>query len=215
MSALRIFLADDHPIVLAGIRALIEAEPGLVVVGEAADGLTALEGAIQTAPDVLVLDMSMPGMNGADMAEQLGRACPACRSVALTVHEEGAYVRRMLEVGVAGYVLKRSAATELVRAIRTVAAGGVHLDPAIAGEASGRVTTTATPVDPVATAELSARETAVLRLTATGHANKEIARMLGISVKTVETHKARDMEKLGLHSRVALVRAAISRGWLT
>jgi DNA-binding NarL/FixJ family response regulator len=211
----RVFLADDHPVVLAGIRALVEAEPGLRVVGEAADGNAALAGAIALRPHVLVLDISMPGLNGAQLAERLATACPDCRSLALTVHEEGAYIRRMLEVGVAGYVLKRSAATELVRAIHLVAEGGVHLDPLIAGEAIGRERPGAqADQDPAASGKLSGRETEVLRLTAAGHGNKEIARLLDISVKTVETHKARGMEKLGLRSRVALVQLALARGWL-
>jgi DNA-binding NarL/FixJ family response regulator len=218
VTPLRIFLADDHPVVLAGMRSLVEAEPDLRVVGEAGDTEATLAGAAAVRPDVLVLDLSMPGGGGVQVASRLG---PASRCVVLTQHEEGAYVRRLLELGVAGYVLKRSAATELVRAIRVAAAGGIHVDPAIAAEAFGRPAPVGGPTGAAAGAPraaegpaLSQREQAVLRLVAAGHANKEIAHQLGISTKTVETHRARGMEKLGLASRVGLVRYALAQGWL-
>jgi DNA-binding NarL/FixJ family response regulator len=212
VSRLRILLADDHPVVLAGIRALVEAEPDMQVVAAATDGRAALGLAELHRPDVAVLDMSMPGANGAELAERIGRTCEHCRIVMLTVHEDRAYVRRLLEVGVAGYVLKRSAPAELVRAIRAVAVGGMHLDPAVAAQAVGRAQPR--PAAPEAAAEPTEREAAVLRLTAAGHGNKAIALTLGIAVKTVEAHKANGMDKLGFRSRVELVRYAASRGWL-
>ncbi|MFC7477295.1 response regulator [Dankookia sp. GCM10030260] len=212
MNRLRILLADDHPVVLAGIRALVEAEPDMEVIATAADGTAAFDLADRLRPDVAVLDMSMPGPNGAEVAERIARYCAQCRVVMLTVHEDRAYVRRLLEVGVAGYVLKRSAPAELVRAIRAVAAGGLHLDPAVAALAICR--DPPRPAAPEAAAEPTEREAEVLRLTAAGHGNKAIAQALGIAVKTVEAHKANGMGKLGFRSRVELVRYAASRGWL-
>ncbi len=216
MTALRILLADDHPLLLAGLRALVEAEPDILVVAEAADGHAGVAEARRTQPDIAVLDISMPGLNGADAAAEVLAGCPNCRIIVLTVHEERSYVQRLLQIGVHGYVLKRSAARELVRAIRAVAAGGIYLDPAIAGEAIGRPKAGATGPAPAAdlAAELSDREEHVLRLTASGHSNKAMANQLGISVRTVETHKAHGMEKLRLRSRVELLRYAMETGWL-
>ena len=135
---LRVYLADDHPLVLDGIKALILADAGVELVGEARDGVTALRQATELMPDVAVLDLSMPGVNGIEVARQLLAACPQCRVLILTVHEDGAYLRQLLDLGVAGYVLKRSATDELRRAIHAVAGGGIYLDPAIAARAIGR-----------------------------------------------------------------------------
>ena len=212
---LRVFLADDHPIVLAGIKALILDELGFQLVGEARDGRSALRLAIDLRPDVAVLDLSMPGLNGVEVARQLLAVHPDCRILVLTVHEDAAYLRQLLEIGVAGYVLKRSAAEDLVRGIRAVAAGGVYLDPAIAGRAVGQAAQRIlADVDPASANELSAREIEVLRLTASGHSNKTIATKLLIGVKTVDTYKARAMAKLGFKSRVEVVRYAMGKGWL-
>ncbi|WP_431267181.1 response regulator [Dankookia sp. P2] len=212
MTRLRILLVDDHPVVLAGIRALVEAEPDMEVVATAMDGHAALGQAKLLRPDILVLDMSIPGPNGAEVAERLRREEPHCRIVVLTVHEDRSYVRRLMEVGVAGYVLKRSAATELVRAIRTAAAGGLHLDPQVAAQAIGHAAPQAAISD--AAGQPTEREVEVLRLAAAGHGNKAIAQALGIAVKTVEAHKTNGMDRLSLKSRVELVRYAVSRGWL-
>ena len=211
---LRVFLADDHPVVLAGMRALGAGDPALEVVGEARDGRTALRMALELRPDVAVLDLSMPGMNGVDVARQLRADCPQCRVLALTVHEDGAYLRQLLEIGAVGYVLKRSAAEELLRAIHAVAAGGIYLDPAIAARVVGAGPHKAAESAPPGTAELSEREIEVLRLTSAGHSNKTIAARLRIGVKTVDTYKARGMAKLGFRSRVEVVRYALSKGWL-
>ncbi len=212
---LRAFLADDHPLVLEGIRALILADAGIELVGEARDGPTALRRAIDLRPDVAVLDLSMPGLNGIEVARKLLEACPQCRVLILTVHEDGAYLRQLLELGVAGYVLKRSATEELRRAIHAVADGGTYLDPSIAARAIGRSNGghQATAADG-AVADLSPREIEVLRLTAIGHSNKSIANTLRIGVKSVDTYKARAMEKLGFRSRVEVIRFALSKGWL-
>jgi DNA-binding NarL/FixJ family response regulator len=209
---LLVYLADDHPLVLDGIKALILADAGLELVGAARDGATALRQAIELRPDVVVLDLSMPGVNGIEVARQLLAACPQCRVLILTVQEDGAYLRQLLDLGVAGYVLKRSATDELRRAIHAVADGGIYLDPAIAARAIGRGAAGAQVVPEAA--DLSPREVEVLRLTAIGHSNKSIANMLHIGVKSVDTYKARAMEKLGFRNRVEVVRFAVSKGWL-
>jgi DNA-binding NarL/FixJ family response regulator len=211
---LRVFLADDHPVVLAGVKSLINADIGLEVVGEARDGRTALRLATELQPDIAVLDISMPGINGVRLTAQLRAACAKCKILALTVHEDRGYLRQLLEVGIDGYILKRSAPDELIRAINAVAAGGVYLDPAIAGMALGRSQPRVSEASPGEPADLSEREVEVLRLTASGHSNKSIAAELQIGVKTVETYKARAMEKLGFRTRVELVRYVLSKGWL-
>jgi len=219
MGDIRIFLADDHAVVREGLRSLIEAQPGLSVVGEAADGQEAWQSACDLTPDVLVLDLSMPGVGGAEAAERIARECPSVRVLALTMHEERGYVSRLLRAGASGYLLKRTASSELVRAIRTVATGGTYVDPSLAGallaDNSHRPTRAAGGDGASRLGELTARETEVLRLVARGHSNKEIAAALEISVKTVETHKANAMTKLGLKTRAAVVRFAMDEGWLS
>jgi DNA-binding NarL/FixJ family response regulator len=209
----RILMVDDHPIVLAGLKALVGADPDFAIVGEARDGRTALRLARQLVPDVVVMDISLPEMNGIELAAALRAERPECRVLVLTVHEERAYLRQLVELGVGGYLLKRSAADELSRAIHAVAAGGMYLDPAIAGKVVGRLAR-GSGHQAGQQAELSDRETDVLRLVAGGHSNKAIATRLSISVKTVETYKARAMEKLGFRSRVDVVRYAADQGWL-
>jgi DNA-binding NarL/FixJ family response regulator len=213
---LRVFLADDHPLVLDGIKAFLCADDGLELVGEARDGLNAVRHAIELQPDVAVLDLSMPGLNGIEVAAKLLQACPQCRVLILTVHEDAAYLRQLLDLGVAGYILKRSATEELRRAIRAVAAGGIYLDPSIAARAVGRPPARQQADRGVnASPDLSPREIDVLRLTAIGHSNKSIANTLHIGVKSVDTYKARAMEKLGFRNRVEVIRFALSKGWLS
>jgi DNA-binding NarL/FixJ family response regulator len=207
-------IADDHQLVLAGIRALVQGDPTLQVIGEAVDGQSAVRLAGELQPDVIVLDLSMPGMNGIRAAQALRAQCPRCQVLILSVHEDRTYLRQLLALGVAGYVLKRSAPEVLIAAIRAVMAGGIYLDPAIAGMIVGRGPhwDSARSIDrPL---ELSARETEVLRLAAAGHTNKEISSRLRVGVKTIETHKARAMEKLGLEGRAELIRFASIKGWL-
>jgi len=207
-------MADDHPIVLAGMKALVAEDPTLEVIGEARDGRTALQLARELHPKTAVLDIGMPLLNGLEVAHALRTEAPQTRVVILTVHEDRAYLRQSLEAGIAAYVLKRSAAEELVRAIHAAAKGGLYLDPAIAGKAVSVTARGAPTVPSGAPPDLSERETEVLRLVGAGHSSKEIATSLLISVKTVETYKARAMEKLGFRSRVDVVRYAASRGWL-
>jgi len=213
MTELRIVLADDHAVVREGLKALINAHSGMTVVGEAADGRMACELVERVRPDVAVLDVSMPEMSGGQATERIRQSCPEVKVLALTVHEDRGYLRRLLAAGAAGYVLKRSAAEELIRAIQVVAGGGVYLDPSLAGKVVGGFVHRSGG-ETAAGEELSDREAAVVRLTACGHGNKEIAAQLDISIKTVETYKARALEKLSLHSRADLVRYAVERGWL-
>ena len=211
---LRVLMADDHPILLAGLEAIVAADPGLQIVGEARDGVTAMNLALELRPDVVVLDISMPGMNGIEVAKALRAAWTDCRILVLTVHEERAYVWQLIEAGISGFLLKRSAAEELTRAIHAIHAGGVYIDPAVAAYVVGRVAQATSEAPHRGGVELSQRETEVLRGLARGYSNKEIAGRCEISVKTVETYKARAMEKLGLRSRAELVRYAAEKGWL-
>ncbi len=211
----RLLMVDDHPVVLAGLKALVGAEPDLQIVGEARDGRTALRLAEQLQPDVVVLDISLPDMSGTEVTTTLLGARPDLRVLILTVHEDRAFVRQIIEAGASGYLLKRSAADELIRAIHAVVAGGIYLDPAVAGKVVGRLARGTSFPQPGQMAELSERETDVLRLVASGYSNKGISTRLGISVRTVETYKARAMEKLGFRSRVDVVRYAADQGWLS
>ncbi|MGD9964906.1 MAG: response regulator [Hyphomonadaceae bacterium] len=211
--AVRILLIDDHPIVLAGVKALVMTDPNVEVVGEAFDGRSGLRLAAEFAPDIVVLDISLPDLNGVKVAERLRAECPNSKILALTVHEDRGYLRQLLEVGISGYLLKRSATTELSRAIAAVAAGGLYLDPAVAGMAV-EFSAPRLPESTTGRAELSQREVEVLKLAASGHSNKSAAAILGIGIKSAETYKARAMEKLGFRTRVELVRFAVSEGWL-
>jgi DNA-binding NarL/FixJ family response regulator len=213
MTPLRVFLADDHTIVREGLRALINANPDMKVVGEAADGATAVTKVAELDPDVVVVDISMPGLNGAKATALLKDAKPARKVLALTLHEERSYVRLLLDAGASGYVLKRSAAEELIHAIKAVADGRIYLDPSLAGGVLESLRNRPTKVGDDSEVELSQREAEVLRLIALGYSNKEIAAKLELSVKTVETYKKRSVEKLGLRSRVDIVRYAVEQGW--
>jgi DNA-binding NarL/FixJ family response regulator len=212
MNTLRIFLADDHAVVREGVKSLINAQPGMTVVGEAEDGEAAIRQAPGCSPDVVVLDVSMPGLGGARAAAAILSACPTTRVLVFTMHEDRSYLLEVMNAGATGYVLKRAAAGDLVHAIRTVAGGGTYLDPAMARKVVDRALRTSGGRPP--NVELSEREVDVLRLIAQGYSNKEIAAQLSVSVKTVETYKVRAMEKAGLDSRVDIVRYASQRNWL-
>lgn len=211
---LRVYIADDHEIVREGLRALVGAQPGMRVVGEAGDGREAYRAIVELQPDVAVIDISMPAWSGAEVAARLARMCPGVRVVALTVHEDEGYLRGLLEAGASGFVLKRSATADLVHAIRTVASGGTYIDPNLADRLVNVYIDARPDPDHLERGELTGREVEIARLIALGHSNKEIAARLEISVKTVETHKARSLEKLGLHSRADLVQYALRHGWL-
>jgi DNA-binding NarL/FixJ family response regulator len=209
---LRLLLVDDHVVVREGLRALLASDPRFEIVGEAAEGDGAISAANSLNPDVVVMDVSLPGMNGVQATRQLKLRQPDVRVVALTVHEEGGYLRSLLDAGASGYVLKRSAASELVRALHVVGDGGTYLDPGMAGQLVGKLVRNAPHAGPAP--GLSDREREVVRLVARGYSNKEIASKLEVSVKTVETYRYRAVEKLGLRGRADLVRYAIEQGWL-
>jgi DNA-binding NarL/FixJ family response regulator len=212
---IRIVLADDHPIVLDGLRNLIRAEPDFELVGEAASGLNALKIIREQRPDVAVLDISMPELNGIVLSRRLAGEMPALRLLVLTLHEDRAYLNQALEAGVRGYVLKRSAVENLVQAIRAVMVGGLYIDPAIVGRVfeNKQINKRLAARKGVAPA-LTDREADVLKMAALGFTNKEIASRLDVGVKSIETYKARGLEKLGLKTRAELVRYASGQGWL-
>jgi two-component system, NarL family, response regulator NreC len=210
-----VFLIDDHAVVREGLCMLIDAQSDMQVVGEAERGRVAVE-AISRADrpaDVVVLDVSMPDASGPQVAAEIRRALPETRVLALTRHAEKAYVQQMLQAGATGYVLKQTAAGILITAIRAVAGGGTYLDPAVAGKLTSSYTHGRAASDPSMPA-LTPREHEILVMVAYGHTNKEIATALGITGKTVETHKANLMQKLELTSRADLVRFALTQGWL-
>jgi len=210
VSDTRIVLVDDHPIVLAGIRALIQSAPGLTLVGEATSGEAAVAVIRKAMPDIAVVDLSIPGISGIELVRQVVKEQPAVKVLVLTLHDESVYVRQALEAGVRGYLVKRSAADELVRAIRAIAAGGIYLDPAIAGKALKQVTARGVSRH----IALSDREAEVMKLVAQGFSTKQIANHLALSIKTAETYKARAAEKLGLQTRADIVRYGVLQGWL-
>jgi DNA-binding NarL/FixJ family response regulator len=213
MRKLRLLLVDDHAVVREGLRSLLADNQKFEIVGEAGDGVAAVSYAERLHPDVVVMDVSLPGLNGAQVARRLKSALPDVKTLALTVHEEGGYLRSLMDAGASGYVLKRSAASELLRAIEVVGEGGTYLDSSIAGQLVGRMGQRRTLGEP--SAALSEREREVVQYVAHGYSNKEIAEKLDVSVKTIETYRYRATEKLGLHSRADLVRYAIDQGWLS
>lgn len=214
-SRLRLLLADDHPVLRAGLKALLSAEPDLEVSAEAPNGLEAVALVEAHALDLVVMDISLPGLNGADATRQIRKLRPGLPVLALSVHEEIPFVRMLLDAGASGYVLKRSACDELVRAVRRVAAGETYVDPAIAVHllTAGQGRRSLGGV--AATVGLSERETEVVRLLAQGLTMKEMAQQLSLSPRTLETYRARAMEKLNLKTRADLVRYAIRCGWLS
>ncbi len=212
MKQIRVFLAEDQTILRQSLRALIASEPDLEVVGEAGDGEEVVRLVKSLRPNIVVMDISMPKLDGVDATRAIKQACPEVKVLALTVHETRGQIRRMLQTGASGYMVKRSAAEELIQALRAVAVKGVYLDPIVTERLVGGAQ--APGIAKPSGEKLSDREAEVLRLIALGYANKEIADQLRLSVKTVETFKARSMEKLGLRSRVDIVRHAMDRGWL-
>ena len=211
---IRILLVEDHETVREGLRMIIGAQADMDVVGEAGDGRAAIECAQELQPDVVVMDVSMPRMNGLKATGKLLELCPQTKILTLTRHTDDGYLQELLRAGASGYVLKQSAPTELLRAIRTVATGGKYLDPAITGKVMGNYASRRTSVRADAQASISEREAEVLRLIAWGYSNKEIGARLDLSVKTIEAHKANAMRKLDMRSRIDIVRYALLQGWL-
>jgi DNA-binding NarL/FixJ family response regulator len=212
--ALRILLADDHVTVRHGLKLLIDGQPDMHVVSEASDGEATIERAIALKPDVVVMDISMPGMNGLVATRRLKQQQPETAIVTLTRHADDAYLQELLRAGASGYVLKQSAPSELLHAIRAVAAGGQYLDSTLTARVTAGFLGREGKRESKSAVALSERESAVLRLIASGYSNKEIAGRLTLSVKTVEAHKANAMRKLGLKGRIDIVKYAVLQGWL-
>ncbi len=214
MAKIRVVIADDHALLREGIHALLSRESDFEVVGEASDGHEAIARCRELKPDVVLMDIAMPGLGGLEASLEIRKECPETRILVLTQYEDREYVARFLKAGAAGYVLKRTAGSELASAIRSVHRGGLVLDPQVAREALREA-------EPAAEAgsnlyeSLTDREKQVLKLVAEGKSNKEVAELLGISVKTAMSHREHIMEKLGLHNRTDLIRFALKAGVIT
>ena len=213
MAKIRILIADDHALVREGIRALLSLCDDLEVVGEASDGTEAIAAARRLDPDVVLMDINMPGLGGLEATPEILRSNPRTKILVLTQYDDREYVTRFLKNGAAGYVLKRAAGSELVSAVRAVHRGGLVLDPSLAREA---LLPTAQPAGTGVGEErylsLTDREKQVLKLVAEGNSNKEMAQLLGISVKTAMSHRERMMQKLEIHNRTELVKFALKLG---
>ncbi len=204
-----LFLADDHTLVRQGIAAIINQGDDMEVVGECGDGLKVTEEVLQTKPDVLILDLTMPGLNGLDICRQLSRKAKGTAILVVTMHADEEFIVRALENGASGYLIKDAAAEQLAEAVRTVARGDLYLGPGVPRAVLGRLTA-GPDADPYN--RLTARERQVLQLIAEGKTNRHIAEMLDLSVKTVDTHRAHLMRKLDIHDQTTLVKYAIRRG---
>jgi len=210
-----ILLADDHAVLRAGLRLLLENQPGLEVVGEASSGLEALDLALKLSPDLILLDLSMPGLGGLDALPALRKSVPSARVLILTMHDDPQYLRQALKQGASGYVLKKAADQELLSAVRAVLRGDVYIQPSMT-----RVLLDDMLMDtPAAVGDtwetLSEREQTVLKLVVLGYTGAEIGEQLNLSIKTVDTYRMRGLEKLGLSSRAALVRFALKKGLIS
>jgi two-component system response regulator NreC len=222
MNDIRVMLVDDHEVVRTGLRAYLQSQNGVLVVGEAGSGREALQIITQVAPDVVIMDITMPEMDGLEATQLIRQSCAECRVLALTVHADKEYFFKMLAAGAAGYVTKQAAADELVQAIRSVAAGYVYLQPALAAwllEDYRRLLAERPiqppnehVIDPVALGSLSMREQQVVECVALGMTNNQIGEDLGISPKTVARHRERIMNKLNIHTGAELVHFAIKNG---
>ncbi len=210
MNRIRILLADDHAVLRAGIRALLEMEPDFEVVGDASDGARAIAAVRDLQPDVVLMDVGMPGMDGLAATRQIREISPQTKVLMLTQHENKEYVLPALKVGASGYVLKRSEGNELLNAIRVVHGGGTFLDPSVAGLIASEVCHGGKAEDPYDA--LSEREREVLLLLAQGKTHKQIGETLFISAKTVDFHRGNLLRKLSLSSRADLTRFAVQRG---
>lgn len=211
MSPLRVLLAEDHTLVRAGIRALLESLEGVEVVAEAADGREALRLAQTHHPDILLMDITMKELNGLEAAARLAKERPATRVIILSMHADQAYVHQALQAGASGYLLKGSDLAELELALKAVARGDTYLSPAISRQVvQGYLRASEDAADPLAT--LTKRQREILQLIAEGRSTRQIAGTLGVTVKTVETHRAQLMDRLGIHDVPGLVRLAIRCG---
>lgn len=210
---LRVALCDDHAVVRSGLRRILEDEPDIEVVGEAGNATDAVTLAVETVPDVFVMDLGLPGISGIEATGQVRAASPGTAVLVLTVHDDVAYLRRAFDAGATGYLVKDAADVELVMAVRHVAAGDNYVHPSLGAALLDPAVVTARPSGPGG--ELSEREVDVLRLVALGHTNADIAEELYVSVRTVETHRAHVQQKLGVKSRAELVRIAREHGLIS
>ena len=211
---LRILIAEDHRTVREGVKLLVNAQPDMEVVGEADDGQEAIDLARELKPDLIVMDISMPGVNGLKATKKLRAMMPDLKLLTLSRHSDDGYLQQLLGAGANGYVLKQSAPTNLITAVREIAAGNAYLDPALTRKVVGGYTARASSLRGENQQELTDRESETLRLISLGYSNKEIAASLDLSVKTIEAHKANAMKKLGISGRIDIVRYAILQGWM-
>jgi DNA-binding NarL/FixJ family response regulator len=213
MNKITVLIAEDHETVREGLKLILAGQSDLEVVGDAGDGRAAIELAQKLEPDVVLMDISMPNLNGLKATAKLKECCSKTSVLALTRHKDDSYLQQILRAGASGYVLKQSPASELVHAIRAVASGGKYLDPAVVGKVMGSYTGRKT-ISSEPRPAITERETEVLRLISWGYSNKDIANRLDLSVKTVETHKTNAMKKLGMNSRIEIVKYAVAQGWM-
>ncbi|GMR09299.1 MAG: response regulator transcription factor [Anaerolineae bacterium] len=217
MPDITVLLADDHHLLRSGLKLLLEQSGDITVIGEADDGLNAVSLADQLKPDVVLLDLTMPGLSGLEALEMIGKVSPGSRVLVLTMHDDESYLRRALRAGAAGYILKKAADAELLSAVRAVSRGEVYVHSAMTRDLLDGLVPASEVADQSegdAWEKLSNREQEVLRLVSLGHTNAEVAEQLSLSVKTIETYRSRGMEKLGLRSRAALVKYALGLGLL-
>jgi len=216
MNKITIVLADDHTVVRQGLKALLEAQPDMVVVGEASNGRQAMQSTRKLAPDVVVMDIAMPSLNGLEATRQIIRSLPSAKVLILSSYNDDEYVSQLTDAGAAGYLLKQTAATDLIRAIREVRKGKSFFSPAVSKRLLEyyRETIVKGTRVPKPRPFLTSRETEVLQLIAEGEGNKQIAAELGISIKTVEKHRQQVMNKLHIHEVAGLTRYAISKGMI-
>jgi two-component system, NarL family, response regulator NreC len=211
---LRILLAEDHLTVREGIKLLVNAQDDMEVVGEAENGEIAVKEAVRLSPDMVIMDVSMPVLNGLKATKRLRNTCPDIMILALSRHSDDGYLQQLISAGANGYVLKQSAPKELINAIRAVGAGKAYLDPALTQKVMGGYAVRTTSLRGEGKKDLSSREIEVLKLISFGYSNKEIATRLDLSVKTIEAHKANAMRKLGITGRIDIVKYAILQNWL-
>lgn len=213
MNKIRVLVVDDHTIVREGVRMLLSAQPGIEVIGEAANGLEAVQKTRELKPDVVVMDIAMPGMSGLEATEVIKQSNPGVQVLALTVHESEEYFFRLLSAGGSGYVLKGAGSTDLISAVQAVARGDVFLSPVVAKKLVGDyLTRVGSGEEQDSYGGLTPREQEVLKLLAEGNTAREIADLLVLSISTVQTHRSHIMRKLDLHNRAELIKYAIRRG---
>lgn len=215
MAKIRLLLVDDHEIVRAGIKMLFLAEKDMEIVGEVGSGAAAIVAVEELKPDVVIMDVAMPGMTGIEATQRIKKVCPDTAVLALTMYEDEQYFFEMLNAGASGYIPKRAAPDDLVSAIRAVSQGNVFLHSTLAKFLMKEMAAPSTDVEPAAVEELTPREQEVLTYIAEGYTNREIAEALIISIKTVDRHRENIMQKLNLHSRVELVKYAIEKGLIS